>query len=208
MKRIVSAGKLVISTVALVVLVLALNGCIRMDMDVKIAKDDTISGVVIVSVSEDLLVKSGQKRSDILASMKKDWKKLPKGAKPEVYDKDGFIGEKITLKDLPAAEFGRALSAAGGVNPTGGDDLLLVKQGGEWKFTGSMDMRADATGTTSAAAKAEVEKLAKGMKVKVKIGFPGRVVKHDKDAKVTGNTVSWEPKLGQNVKMLAVAKAS
>ena len=150
---------------------------------------------------------TGQSKAEMIASIKKDTKNLPKGAKAEIYDKDGFIGQKLTFKDMPASEFAKATASAGSSNPTGGgDDLTLVKVGNTWKFSGTMDMKGDLTG--SGGTSGDMSALMKGMKIKIKMTFPGKITKHDKDGKVSGNSITWEPKAGQKVVMLAIANAS
>lgn len=210
MQKLSSVGKLLAGLTGLVVV---LSGCIKMDMDMKVNKDETIEGSAIIAFSTQLLEMTGQKKSDMVKEIKKDWKDLPKGAKAEVYDKDGFIGQKITFKNMPASEFGKVTQSAGSANPTGGgDEMVLVKEGGNWKFAGSMDMTGNLGGTDPSGKKSgnsgDVSAMMKGMKVKIKMTFPGKILKHDKDGKVKDKSITWEPKAGQKVAMLAIAKAS
>ncbi len=188
----------------------------KIDMDMKVKSNERIDGTAILAFSDQLLSLTGQSKADFIKSMKDDQSDLPKGSKVETYDKDGFIGQKITFKDLPASEFGKATSAgaktAGGATGSGssGDDMKLVKVGGNWKFTGAMNL-SETLGTAGAKPKKgepDPTALMKGIKVKIKMTFPGKIIKTDKDAKVNGKTVTWEPKFGQNVQMLAIAKTS
>lgn len=201
MRKIPTVGKVL---AGLTFLALALSGCIKMDLDMKITKDEKVDGFAIVAFSSQMLEMTGQKKADMVKEIKKDWSKLPKGAKAEIYDKDGFIGQKITFKGMAATEFGKATASAGSTNPTGGgDDLKLVKEKGNWKFTGTMDMKGDVSGGTG-----DMSALMKGMKIKIKMTFPGKIVQHDKDGKVKDKSITWEPKAGQKVVMLAIAKTS
>ena len=195
------------SIVGLTTLAFVLSGCIKMDMDMKVKKDGNVDGSAVIAFSSQILEMSGQKKSEMVASIKKDWKDLPKGAKAEIYDKDGYIGQKITFKDMPASEFGKATASAGSTNPTGGgDDLKLVKVGNTWKFTGTMDMKGDLSGGGKTTG--DMSALMKGMKIKIKMTFPGEITKHDKDGKVKDQSITWEPKAGQKFVMLAIANAS
>lgn len=211
MRRIRTFGKAVLG---LGVLTLALSSCIKMDMDMKITKDEKIDGSAIIAFSTQILEMSGQKKADIVKEMKADWKDLPKGSKAEIYDKDGFIGQKLTFKGMPVSEFSKATQSAGSSTPTGAgeDDMKLVKEGGNWKFTGTLDMSGGmGTETTVKGQKSDApdfSPLMAGMKVKIKMTFPGKILKHDKDGKVSGNSITWEPKAGQKVVMMAVAKTS
>ena len=199
-----------------VALLAGLSGCMKIDMDMKVKSNEKIDGTAILAFSDQLLSLTGQSKADFVKSMKDDQEELPKGSKVETYDKDGFIGQKITFKDLPASEFGKATSAGAKTAGTAtgsdgsGDDMKLVKEGGNWKFTGDMDLSDSLGMTGSKPKKGEPDPAAmmKGIKIKIKMTFPGKIIKTDKDAKVSGKTVTWEPKFGQNVQMLAIAKTS
>jgi hypothetical protein len=211
MRRIRTLGTAVAGLMALVV---TLTGCLKIDMDMKVTKDAKLDGAVILGFSSKLLELSGQSKKEMIASIKKDWGDLPKGAKAEIYDKDGFIGQKITFKDMAAADFAKVTSSANATNPAAGEDsLTLVKEGGNWKFSGTMDMTGNLGLPTDTKAKdgsknGDLSALMKGMKVKIKMSFPGSITKHDKDGKVSGNTITWEPKAGKKYVMLAIAKPS
>ena len=209
MRRIREYGTVLAGLTALAV---ALSGCIKMDMDMSVSKDEKINGSVVLALSKQLLDLSGQTKAEVVKSMQKDWPKLPRGSKPEVYDSDGFIGQKVSFKDLPASDFGKVMQSVGSSNPTGGgDDITLVKENGSWKFTGTMDLSADLTGGaggTDKKSKDNASALLKGLKIKIKMTFPGSITKHDKDGKVSGKSITWEPKAPQKVVMLAIAKTS
>ena len=203
MRNIKTVGKFV---AGLSVLVLILSGCIKLDMDMKINKNETIDGSAVFAFSKAILEGMGQTKDDMVKEIKKDWKDLPKGAKGEIYDKDGYIGQKVVFKNMPASEFSKAASTAGGTSPTGGaDQLTLVKEAGNWKFNGTMDMTADLGGTGNSG---DMSKLMKGMKVKIKLTFPGKILKHDKDGKVKDKSITWEPVAGKKYVMMAIAKTS
>jgi hypothetical protein len=193
-----------------------LSGCMKIDMDMKVKSNEKIDGSAILAFSDQLLALTGQSKAEFLKSMKDDQEDLPKGSKVENYDKDGFIGQKIIFKDLPVSEFGKATSAGAKTAGTAtgsdssGDDMTLVKEGGNWKFTGDMNL-SDTLGVSGAKPKKgepDPSAMMKGIKIKIKMTFPGKIIKTDKDAKVSGKTVTWEPKFGQNVQMLAIAKTS
>ena len=209
MRRIREYGTVLAGLTALAV---ALSGCIKMDMDMSVSKDEKINGSVVLALSKQLLDLSGQTKAEVVKSMQKDWPKLPRGSKPEVYDSDGFIGQKVSFKDLPASDFGKVMQSVGSSNPTGGgDDITLVKENGSWKFAGTMDLSADLTGGaggTDKKSKDNASALLKGLKIKIKMTFPGSITKHDKDGKVSGKSITWEPKAPQKVVMLAIAKTS
>ena len=193
--------------------VLALSGCIKLDMDMKLKSNDKIDGTFIVGFSTQLIEMMGQKKKDFIKEMQTDTKNLPKGAKASVYDKKGFVGTQITFKDLPASEFSKAVgSAAGPASSTtgaaSGDDLKLVKSkdGKSWNFSGTMDLKGSSGTDTSTP---DLSALSKSMKaeVRIKMTFPGKITKHDKAGKVSDKSITWTPKMGEKIVMQATADA-
>lgn len=204
------------ASIGTVALLIGLSSCMKIDMDMKLKSNEKVDGSAILAFSNQLLSLTGQTKAEFIKSMNEDQEDLPKGAKVETYDKDGFIGQKITFKDLPVSEFGKVTGSGSEITGTvtggaggGDDDMALVKEGGNWKFTGDMNL-SDTLGMGGKPKKGEPDPSAmmKGIKIKIKMTFPGKIIKTDKHAKVKGKTVTWEPKFGENVQMLAIAKPS
>ena len=201
---------------ATVGLVTLLSGCIKMDMDMKLSKDEKISGTMIVGFQKSLLEMMGESKEEFLKDMKLG-EGMPKGSKVKIYDKDGYIGQEVSFRDLPAAEFNNlgkaakgATAAASGGPASSKDDLKLAKVKGKWLMTGTMDLSSAAStgGAKPKAGEPDMSALMKGFKIRIKMTFPGKIVEHDKWGKVKGNSVEWNPKAGEKVVMKVVANAS
>ncbi len=199
--------------------VLILSGCFQMNIDMKVKSNDRVDGVFLVGVSEQLLTLSGKSRAEAIKQMKaevdKAKKDIPKGTTATFYDKGGFVGQRIDMKDLAAADFqkaaGQATAMAGtALGSTPGSGITLAKVKGLWNFGGTLDLTS-LGGTESskgaASAGSVTDQLGKPQ-VSIKVTFPGKIVSKDKWAKVSGNTVTWSPKVGEKVVMKVVAKAS
>jgi hypothetical protein len=204
-----------------------LSGCIKLDMDVKVSKDEKISGTVIVGLQASVLELLGQTKAEFLKEMKTA-KDTPKGAKAKPYDKGGFVGQEITFTNLPASEFTTVAGAAKGVTAAAGagldssgtdaaaeapspDDIKLEKVNGKWVMTGTLNLSDKAESSDSSAGSFSASgmgDLLKSAKIRIKMTFPGKIIEHDKWGKVKGNTIEWNPKAGQKVVMKAVANAS
>jgi hypothetical protein len=204
-----------------------LSGCIKLDMDVKVSKDEKISGTVIVGLQASVLELLGQTKAEFLKEMKTA-KDIPKGAKAKPYDKGGFVGQEITFTNLPASEFTTVAGAAKGVTAAAGagldssgtdaaaeapspDDIKLEKVNGKWVMTGTLNLSDKAESSDSSAGSFSASgmgDLMKSAKIRIKMTFPGKIIEHDKWGKVKGNTIEWNPKAGQKVVMKAVANAS
>jgi hypothetical protein len=174
---------------------LLLTGCFKVNMDVEVSPENTVSGTAIIAVDESLLELSGQSADQLFQDM--DLSSLPAGATTDRYQEDGFIGQQITFEDVPLPEFtgNSALSGSGS-----GDQLNIVRQGDEFRVTGAFDMSGpEFTGT-------EVPKqFLDSMEFKISITFPGEV--RSATGEIDGRTVTWEPKFGENTRVEAVASA-
>lgn len=205
-------GRKLTRVVAAVVGVFSLSGCIKMDMDMKVGKNDKLDGTVIIAFSSELLQATGQTKKQILDSMKTSGSSTVKGAKTSAYDKDGWIGQRITFSGIPASEFGKATGAAAGAaaatgSKASGDDFKLVKVDGKWQFNGTMDLATSTTGGKTSTP--DLGKLSAGLKpaIRIKLTFPGKITKHDKDGRVSGNSITWSPQMGKKIVMAATAEA-
>lgn len=190
-----------------------LSGCMKVDMDMKLGKDEKMSGTMIVAIQASLLEMMGQTKADFIKEMNQDQSDLPKGATVKTYDKDGFIGQEVKFSGIPASDFSKLSStatdtASGATGGTpGADDLKLVKKNGKWVLTGTMDLSAAGATPNSKPKPGEpdLSALMSGFKIRIKMNFPGKIVEHDKFGKVSGNSIEWTPKAGQKVVMRAVA---
>lgn len=178
-------------------LALLLAGCFRVNMNIDVTPENTVSGTAIIAVDESLLELSGQTADQLFKDM--DLSDLPAGATTDRYQEDGFVGQTITFEEVPLAEFtgNNSLSGAGGGS---GDELNIVREGDEFHVTGAFDMSGpEFTGT-------EVpQQFLESFEFKISIKFPGEV--KSATGAIDGNTVTWEPKFGENTRVEAVASA-
>jgi hypothetical protein len=178
-------------------LALLLAGCFRVNMNIDVTPENTVSGTAIIAVDESLLELSGQSADQLFKDM--DLSDLPANASIDSYEEDGFVGKTITFDEVPLAEFtgNNSLSGAGGGS---GDELNIVREGDEFRVTGGFDMSGpEFTGT-------EVpQQFLESFEFKISIKFPGEV--KSATGAIDGNTVTWEPKFGENTRVEAVASA-
>lgn len=172
-----------------------LAGCFRVNMDIEVTENDTVSGTAVIAVDESLVELSGQSVDQLFADM--DLSDLPAGSTAEEYREDGFVGQQITFDDVPLSEFtgNGALSGSGTA-----DDLRIVREGDEFHVSGAFDMSGEEfTGT-------EVpQEFLNNFEFRISITFPGEVTSASGD--IDGNTVTWEPRVGENTEIRAIASA-
>jgi len=176
---------------------LLLSGCFKVNMDVEVSPENTVSGKAIIAVDESLLELSGQSADQLFKDM--DLSSLPAGATTEKYQEDGFIGQQITFSDVPLAEF-TGNNTLSGTGTGSGDQLNIVRQGDEFHVTGAFDMSGpEFTGT-------EVPKqFLENFEFTISITFPGEV--KSATGEIDGRTVTWKPTFGKNTRVEAVASA-
>ena len=178
-------------------LALLLAGCFKVNMDIDVTPENTVTGTAIIAVDESLLELSGQTADQLFEDM--DLSDLPAGATMDKYQEDGFVGQTITFDEVPLAEFtgNNTLSGTGG---NSGDELNIVRQGDEFHVTGAFDMSGpEFTGTEVPT------QFLESFEFKISISFPGEV--KSATGAIDGNTVTWEPKFGENTRVEAVASA-
>ena len=174
---------------------LPLAGCFKVDMNLEVAADNTVSGSAVIAVDDSLLELTGQDVDQLLADM--DLSDLPPGSTAEPYEADGFVGQEITFAEMPLDEFAtsNALSGSGT-----GEELSIVREGDEFHVTGGFDMSGqEFTGTEIPAG------IMDSFEFRISITFPGEVRSATGD--IDGNTVTWEPTFGENTRVEAVASA-
>ena len=195
------------------VIALGLSGCIKVDMDMKVGSNEKVDGTFVVALNEGVLNMMGQKPDEFIKSMLKDdvSKDVPKGAKvtQTAYRKNGWAGVAIAYKDMPVTEFsksaGKAAGGVGGGKAATGQDFVLKKVKDTYEFTGKVDF---STGTSPAGKDKSTEAMMKQFKpeMRIKMTFPGKVI--SANGKISGNSVTWVPTMGDKLTMTAKAKAS
>lgn len=176
-------------------LALLLAGCFKVNMDLDVAADNTVSGTAVVAVEESLLELSGQNVDQLFADM--DLSDLPAGSESEPYAEDGFVGRQITFEEVPLSEFTGNGTLSGTAS---GEELNIVREGDEFHVTGGFDMSGqEFTGTEIP------QQFLENFEFRISITFPGPVSSASGD--IDGNTVTWEPRVGQNTEIQAVASA-
>lgn len=183
------------TTLALAALVMLMTGCIKFDVDLKVSPDDKVSGTVVVAFDRDLLSLTGQSPEQVIQG---SGVSVPASGAPGTsvapYQDDKFAGETITYDDVDLSEF----------NQGSADDALKIEHvGDEFHVSGAVDFSAPqgspknpfgpgAGGTTPA-------------QLSITLAFPGPV--SSSNGQVSGNAVTWTPKVGERLELTAVASA-
>ena len=130
-------------TGAFVALVFLMTGCIKLNMNLGINSDNTVSGTIEFGVQKELLDLTGHNVEDLLGSDTPFATNAP-GVTVEPFDDGEFAGQQFIFEDLPIEEFnsGGVAGASGATGVTGaGDELQIERQGETFVVTGLLEVR-------------------------------------------------------------------
>lgn len=174
-----------------VVATLALAGCVKLDADVSLQKDDTFSGEITYAFSDEILKQMDMDPEEFLEGFGEgsvdvtEYERKP-------YAEDGYSGETAIFDDAPFKELEDALN------------IRIEHEGDEFVVGG--ELLEDSTGDTAGAEGIpEMQEILDTMRFDVAITFPGPV--YDTNGDVEGTTVTWESVGGESVPMEARASA-
>lgn len=172
-------------------LAVLLSGCMKLDMDLQVNADDTVSGKVIFALDKQLLELTGQSAEEVLgtdAPVPTD----AEGVSAEPYEDDEFAGQRFSFDAVPLSRFNESEDP---------DALQIVREGDVFRVSGALDL----SGATGATGVPGFEDAFQGAELRIRISFPGEVT--ESNGRVEGNTVTWEPKVGERLEIRATASA-
>jgi hypothetical protein len=185
-------------------LALALSGCIKLDMDLDIASDNTIDGAIVFALDKSLLTLGGGDPEDAFGDALTDAPFPTEGTgggsvTTEVYDEDGKYGARYVFTDMPLDAFND-------------EDLSITREGDYFVVTGTIDTTdgtdpdGSGSGSGSESPAPFPSELLGGFDVSVSMTFPGEVVEHT--GQLEGTTVTWRPEGAEPIEISAKAKAT
>lgn len=173
-------------------LVVALTGCMKLDMDLTVSSDDKVDGTMIVGLARSLADVSGMSEEEMREELERDLElnDLPEGATAEPYQDDNFIGVRVQLEDVALDDLNEDSS---------GDDLRILHEDGKYTVSGAFDLSAEELGDAPLKELAEDD-----AEMRIRITLPGEVIEHN--GELSGRTVTWHPEFGERNEILAVAE--
>jgi phosphatidylinositol mannoside-binding LppM-like protein len=196
---------------AFAALALLLTGCIKLNMNLGINDDNTISGTIQFGVDKQLLELSGQNAEDLLGSDSPFPSNAP-GVTVKPFDDGEFAGQEFTFEAVPLEEFNSGgfagatgLSGVSGV--TGSSDALNIqRQGDTFVVSGALDLSSGLSGATGPFGGSGGADLFKSADIKIAFTFPGEVIQAP-GGQIDGNTVTYVPKFGERLEINATGSA-
>lgn len=191
---------------AFAALALVLTGCIKLNMDLVINSDDTVSGVVQFGVQKELLELTGQSAEDLLGDAP-----LPSdapGVTTEPFEDEEFAGQQFNFESVPIAQFNQSqvTGATGLTGVPATDTLTITHEGDTFVVAGVLDLSGgDITGATNPFGGTGAE-LLESAEIRVSITFPGDVIEAT-GGQIEGNTVTYRPQFGDRLEIDATGSS-
>lgn len=156
---------------------LLLAGCVRVDGDLTISTQDTVSGEITVALERSAVIAEGEDPDALIDDIQEDLAAAPEeGVTGEAYDDGDFLGVTLTLTSTP---LDRIASATSGT-------LRISHDGGQYEVTGDFSELSD-SGQSGSDVPWQVD---------LSITFPHGVSDHD--GELSGSTVTWHLSGGQD----------
>jgi hypothetical protein len=196
-----------------VALVFLMTGCIKLNMNLGINSDNTVSGTIEFGIQKELVDLTGQNVEDLLGSDAPFPSNGP-GVTVEPFDDGEFVGRQVILEDVPIEEFNSggivgASGATGASGPTSGagaDSLRIARQGDTFVVTGVLDLSRALSGVTGPLAGTGGAQVFESADIRIAITFPGEVLQAP-GGEIDGNTVTYMPEFDERLEINATGSA-
>ncbi|WP_418275149.1 LppM family (lipo)protein [Isoptericola jiangsuensis] len=170
-----------------------LAGCMKVEMGFTLSEDDTVSGTVVMAISDEFAESLDMDPQEMwdMANEGEDGltSELPEGSSQEPYADGEYTGVQVNYTDQPLDGIGTD------------EDLSITREGDEYVVEGVMDLSDESTGET-AEMPAEI---LDSFLMRIAVTFPGAV--GETNGTVDGNTVTWEPTMGERNEISARGSA-
>jgi len=176
-------------------LTLLIAGCLKLDMALTIAPDDTVDGELVFAVNKELLELTGQDVDDILGDTA-----VPsdvEGATQEPYEDDRFVGTRVVFEDVTLDDLQERSDP---------DSLSIVRHDDTYEVSGVMDLATEDAELEGNPFEDQITEAFDTAELRIAITFPGEVI--ETNGQVDGTTVTWEPVFGKRTELTAVASVS
>lgn len=173
----------------LVPLLFTLSSCYKLEADIEVKEDATVSGKMIIGVSKTLMDQMGEEPESMFEEDNDDY---PEGAEVKPWENDDFIGEEVTFEDLTFEAFN-----------DDGDEFTFEQDGDSFvmELKGSDDMAGGDMG-----AMGEMFEGMPDPQIDFRVEFPGDITDHTGPGEVDGNVLTLgleDIESGEDVRVVA-----
>lgn len=173
----------------------ALTGCVKVDLAATIGHDDTVNGELTAAVSDRAISRVGSDQAGQFVDL--FTADFPGAYRHSDFHAQGFTGRTVYFSEVNLAEFTAPES-----QQQEGSTLSIVHTGDRYDLDGRFDLSQ--LGSVS-IPNVDPDQL-RTARFTVAITFPGPVTRHN--GELSGNTVTWNLRIGQDNIMYAQADQS
>ena len=168
---------------------ISLSSCVKMDINLVVNRDATISGYTVFAFEKSLAEMSGGVSNSSAGNLINT---KAQGVEVSPYNQGGFVGEKYTFTKVPFSEFANSKSEK--------DQLSFTRDGNRISVKGVLDLTTDQDGSSeSAMGSALAKSIMASAQLDISIKFPGKVIQSTGTISEDGHTVTWKPVLGEKL---------
>ena len=199
-----STRRKVVAIIAAIVSTFLLTGCIKLDMDLTVNRDRTVSGTVIGAVSDYLAAMAEESDDTSSNSLTSELDSLfdenTPGVTVKEYKSGGFTGQQYILDHVAISE----LSGDG----ADADSFNIKIVGNQVNVSGVLDLSMDED--TSSSLELFGGDLAKSLfssaQMRIAVRFPGKVISSSGEISADGKQVIWTPVIGERNELSATVE--
>lgn len=187
-----------IGALALAMIVLVLTaGCMKLDMNLEVSSQDTVSGDVTFAISKSLAEMGQENGGDAGVPATDNLFGGDVNAEVTPFDDGKFVGSTYKLDAVPLENFATTNDSS---------QLSIVRDGEYLVVSGLLDMTGgDPDSIKEAMENPFTSALFEGTSIRVAITLPGTI--ESASGEIDGNTVVWEGTMGDSLDISAKAKA-
>ena len=174
------------SFAAMLSVMLLTTGCIKLNMNLDVAADDTVSGNIVFAISKDLADLAGEDGATETDTL------LPKSDAVKVteFDDGKLVGSKYSFAGIPIEKFSEASNDAG--------QLKIVRDGDNLVVSGELDLSG---GAAAGEENPLLDGFDMGADISVVMTLPGKIV--SSTGEIEGNKITWTGKFGEKLVIAA-----
>lgn len=186
------------SLAALVIVTLALAGCLTIETDLTIS-GDTVSGTIVTAIDKEIAQQLEVDPDEVFSGVDDGLASLP-GVTAGPYDDGAAIGTEHTLDQVPLADLNRLAE-----DDPYGMRITRDQEAGTYEFALVMDLEflGELEGATPDPGGPDPALMAERFNATIVVTFPGEVTEHN--GELDGTTVTWRPPAGELTELHAVA---
>lgn len=172
-----------------------LSGCVKLNIDLQVSTNDTVSGDAIIALSDALAGLADTNSETFGEGLYSEGD----GIRQIAYSEGGFTGTQIFFQGVPLEIFSQ--------NSSEDDFIKIVRDGDNLITTGNFNLADEGVNQDDAEVLGGdfIEEIFSSADISISISYPGEII--ETNGNVEGNTITWSPEYGSKNEIRAVVKA-